>query len=218
MREFSAAIFDLDGTLVDSMYVWNKVDQDFLTERGIPVTEEYTNAVRGMFFETAARYTIETYGLTESVEQIISIWLHMARQEYEHHVRLKPGAKDYLVALQQKGIKLGMATSSNPYLLEPVLRSNGVLHLFDAVCYTSQVGRNKSFPDIYLFAAENLGQSPKNCVVFEDIPEGIEGANKAGMYTVAVFDEASRTSADYLKQQADRYIYSFSEMGGELNG
>ena len=218
MKDYSAAIFDLDGTLVDSMYVWNKVDQDFLTERGIPVTEEYTNAVRGMFFETAARYTIETYGLTESVEQIISIWLNMARYEYEHHVRLKPGARDYLIALRQKGIRIGMATSSNPYLLEPVLKSNGVRQFFDAICYTSQVGQNKSFPDIYLFTAERLGQKPEDCVVFEDIPEGIEGARKAGMYTVAVYDKASEDYAQILRQTADRYIISFSEMGGELHG
>ncbi len=218
MKEFTAAIFDLDGTLIDSMYVWNKVDQDFLTERGIEVTEEYTEAVRGMFFETAARYTIETYGLTESVEQIISIWLHMARYEYEHHVKLKPYAKEYLETLRKKGIRIGMATSSNPYLLEPCLASNGVLDYFDAVCYTSQVGRNKSFPDIYLFTAEKLGQKPENCVVFEDIPEGIDGARKAGMYTVAVYDKASESSLEYLKQTADRYIDSFSEMAGELYG
>ena len=142
----------------------------------------------------------------------------MARYEYEHHVKLKPYAKEYLETLRKKGIRIGMATSSNPYLLEPCLASNGVLDYFDAVCYTSQVGRNKSFPDIYLFTAEKLGQKPENCVVFEDIPEGIDGARKAGMYTVAVYDKASESSLEYLKQTADRYIDSFSEMAGELYG
>ena len=88
MTDFKAAIFDLDGTLIDSMYVWEKVDRDFLTERGIEVTDEYTEAVRGMYFESAARYTIARYGFKESIEQIIQIWLNMARYEYENNVRL----------------------------------------------------------------------------------------------------------------------------------
>ena len=216
MKNFKAAIFDLDGTIIDSMYVWEKVDRDFLTQRGIPVTKEYTDAVRGMFFETAAEYTRNTYGLNESVEQIVNIWLDMARAEYANHVRLKPYTREYLEYLKNKGIKLGMATSSNPYLLEPVLESNGIDGYFDEICYTSQVGKNKCHPDIYIYTARKLGVSEKNCIVFEDIPEGINGANKADMYTVAVYDAASKDREQYLRSVADRYIFDFSDMMGEV--
>lgn len=218
MTDFKAAIFDLDGTLVDSMYVWNKVDKLFLSQRGIEVTEEYTEAVKGMFFETAARYTIEKYNLKESVEQIVQTWLSMAKYEYEHNVKLKPFAYEYLSLLKTQGIKIGMATSSNPYLLEPVLKSNGVEDFFDTVCYTSQVGRNKSFPDIYLYTANQLKASPEECLVLEDITDGVSGAKKAGMYTVAVYDKASEKDKELLKKTADRYIYSFSEMAGDFYG
>ena len=169
MRDFEAAIFDLDGTVIDSMYVWQKVDVDFLTKRGIPVTKEYTETVRGMFFETAAEYTRSTYGLNESVEEIVKTWLEMARYEYANNVRLKPFTKEYLDYLKERSVKLGMATSSNPALLEPVLKNNGLEGYFDEICYTSQVGRNKSFPDIYIYTAKKLGVSERNCVVFEDI-------------------------------------------------
>lgn len=216
MFDFKAAIFDLDGTIIDSMYVWKKVDNDFLTQRGIPVTDEYTDTVRGMYFETAAEYTKAAYGLAESTEQIIRVWLEMARHEYEHNVRLKPFVKEYLTTLKQKGIRTALATSSNPYLLEPVLQHNGVYELFDAVCYTSEAGRNKSFPDVYLYAAGKLSVSPEECIVFEDIPEGISGANSAGMYTIAVYDKASEADESYLRQLADRYIYGFSEVMGEI--
>ena len=215
MREFEAAIFDLDGTVVDSMYVWAKVDVDFLTNRGIPVTREYTEKVRGMFFETAAEYTRSTYDLDESVEEIVQIWLDMARYEYANNVRLKPYTKEYLDFLKARSVKLGMATSSNPYLLEPVLKNNGIEGYFDEICYTSQVGRNKSFPDIYIYTAKKLGVSERNCVVSEDIPEGITGAKKADMYAVAVFDEASKDDEQYLRSVADRYIFDFSDMLGE---
>ena len=218
MVQWKAAIFDLDGTLIDSMYVWEKVDHDFLTERGIPVTAEYTEAVRGMYFESAARYTIEKYGLKESPEQIIHIWLNMARYEYEHNVRLKPFAGELLLGMRSQGMKIGMATSSNPFLLEPVLKSNGVEKMFDAVCYTSQAGRNKSFPDVYLYTAERLGVKPQDCIVFEDIIEGINGAKQAGMFTVAVYDKASEENREEIKRIADRYIYGFKEMAGEYYG
>lgn len=212
MNHIKAAIFDLDGTIIDSMYVWKKVDVDFLTQRGIPVTKEYTEAVRGMFFRTAAEYTRTAYGLSESVDEIVQCWLDMAHEEYAHHVRLKPYIREYLDVLKSKGIKLGMATSSDPYLLEPVLKSNGIRHYFDEVCYTSEVGRNKSYPDIYRYTARKLGVSERNCMVFEDIPEGIDGANKAEMYTVAVYDEASKENEDYLRKAADQYIFDFSDM------
>ncbi len=215
MISFRAAIFDLDGTLVDSMYVWEKVDVVFLTGRGIPVTREYTETVRGMFFETAAEYTKSAYGLQESVQEIVRIWLDMARYEYAHHVRLKPFAKEYLDELKNKGVRLGMATSSDPYLLEPVLEHNNVRHYFDVVCYTSEVGKNKSHPDIYLYTAKKLGVAEKDCVVFEDIPEGVCGAKSAGIYTVAVYDSASEENVPLLKNTADRFISDFSEMLGE---
>lgn len=212
MSDIKAAIFDLDGTLIDSMYVWEKVDHDFLTERDIPVTQEYTDNVRCMFFETAAKYTIETYHLSESVEQIVQIWLNMARHEYEYNVKLKNGVYQYLEFLKSKNIKIGIATSSNPYLTEPVLEHNGITRFFDTVCYTSQVGKGKEFPDIYLYTSEKLGVKPSECVVFEDIAEGISSAKTAGMKTIAVYDSTSENQADILKKISDKYIIDFSEM------
>ncbi len=214
MSKTKAAIFDLDGTIIDSMYVWEKVDRDFLTQRGIPVTAEYTEAMRGMFFETAAQYTIEKYGFRESVEEIVQIWLDMARREYEFGVKAKPFVREYLAGLKKENVKIGMATSSNPYLLEPVLKSNGLEKYFDEICYTSEVGKNKANPDIYLYTAKKLGVQPDKCVVFEDIPEGISGAGKAGMRTVAVYDKASEENIEALKKSADKFIMGFDEMLG----
>lgn len=219
MENIKAAIFDLDGTLIDSMYVWEKVDHDFLTERGIPVTQDYTDKMRTMFFHTAAEYTKKEYALSESVEEIMNIWLSMARHEYEFHVKAKPFVKEYLKELKDQGMKIGIATSSDPYLSEPVLKNNDLKEYFDCVCFTSEVGKNKNYPDIYLYTAEKLGTKPEECIVFEDIPEGINGASTAGMKTVAVYDESSTELEELLRKSADQYIYSFSEMfGGKFYG
>ena len=212
MKNFKAAIFDADGTIIDSMYVWEKVDRDFLTDHGIPVTQEYSDIVRGMFFRTAAEYTKSTYSLSESVEEIMQTWLDMARHEYEYNVKAKPWVKEYLAHLRENHIRIGLATSSDPYLLEPVLKNNGIHGYFDTVCYTSEVGKNKSFPDVYIKTAERLEVRPEECMVFEDIPEGIEGADKAGMYTIAVYDRASEKNSDYLRKKAKKYILGFGEM------
>ena len=218
MEKFRAAIFDADGTIIDSMYVWEKVDRDFLTKHGIPVTQEYSDVVKGMFFRTAAEYTKNTYSLNESVEDIMQTWLDMARHEYEFNVKAKPCVKEYLDYLKKNNIRIGLATSSDPYLLEPVLKNNGLHEYFDTVCYTSEVGRNKSFPDVYIRTAERLEVSPSECMVFEDLPEGIEGADKAGMYTIAVYDRASEKNSDYLRKKAKKYIFGFAEMLGEFDG
>lgn len=212
MKNINAAIFDFDGTLVDSMYVWAKVDESFLTQRGISVTEEYTDKMRSMFFETAAAYTKETYELSESVEEIMQIWLDMAHYEYANCVKLKPYAAEYIKKLKDSGIKIGMATSNNPYLLKPCLDNNGLSGVFDCICYTSEVGVNKSNPDVYLYTAEKLGVKPNECVVFEDIIEGLKSAGSVGMKTIAVYDPSNEIYLQDIKNAADVFIESYHEL------
>lgn len=212
MENIKAAIFDLDGTIIDSMYVWSKVDRDFLTERGIEVTPEYTDKMRTMFFETAAAYTRETYDLKESVEQIMQVWLDMAHYEYANNVRAKPGARDFIRLLKTKRIKIGMATSNNPYLLRPCLENNRMLGLFDVICYTSEVGMNKSNPDIYLYTAEKLGVKPEECIVFEDIPEGIISSGSVGMRTAAVYDPSNEQYVTILREKSDIFVESYTQL------
>lgn len=206
-----AAIFDFDGTLVDSMYVWAKVDEDFLTKRGIPVTAEYTDKMRSMYFETAAAYTKKAYDLPDSTDEIMQEWLDMAHYEYANNVRLKPYAGEYIKYLKEKGIVLGMATSNNPYLLMPCLENNGLDGVFDCICYTSEVGMNKSSPDIYLYTARKLGVQPGDCCVFEDIIEGLRSASSAGMKTVAVYDPSNESYINEIKECSDLFISGYEE-------
>lgn len=212
MNEIKAVIFDLDGTLVDSTYVWNKIDIDFLAKRGFEVPADYSQAIKTMHFETAAEYTISRFHLSESVDEIVKIWLDMAVNEYTHNVKLKDGAKELLKRLKILDTKIGIATSSKPLLTEPVLKNNGIYDYFDTICCTSQVGKDKRHPDIYLFTAEKLDVKPEECVVFEDIVDGINGAKLAGMKTIAVYDKSSEEDCETLKSLADEYILSFSEL------
>src|SRR5450759_1523760 len=155
MFDFKAAIFDLDGTLIDSMGVWEDIDIDFLAKRHLSVPEGYISEISAKSFKEAAEYTISLFGLKERAEDIIEEWNQMAIDEYSHHVPLKPYAKEYLLFLKGQGIKLGVATALPKVLYEPVLKNNGIYALFDAFASTDEVVHWKGSPDIYLLAAKN---------------------------------------------------------------
>ncbi len=211
--DIKCAIFDLDGTLIDSMGVWESIDIDFLGKRGIsPIPEDYMKTVAPMGFRRTAEYTIERFGLCETPEALIDEWTEMAKERYSNSVPLKPYAGEFLKYLKERGVLLALATATMKYLAVPALKNNKIYDLFDIVTSTDAVNRGKGFPDIYLYAAKQLGVSPESCAVFEDIPDGIRGAKAAGMYSVAVFDSYSADEQETLKALADKYILDFREL------
>ena len=212
MPDFKAAIFDLDGTLIDSMGVWEKIDIDFLAKRHLPVPENYINEICARSFREAAVYTISLFGLRESADDMIDEWNHMAIDEYSCHVPLKPHAKEYLRFLKSRGIKLCTASALPKVLYEPVLRKNGVYDLFDAFASTDEVNRGKENPDIYLLAAKKLGIEPHDCIAFEDVLPGIKGILAAGMQAYGVYDKYSSHDKEKIQKISKFYIYDFSEL------
>ena len=142
-------------------------------------------------------------------------WEEMSFCEYCDHVKLKPGAGEVLRALRARGVRLGTATNLSSRVMRTVLEQNGVLELFDALTTTEEVSRGKGYPDIYLLAAQKLGATPGQCVVFEDVPRALEGIRAAGMMSCAVYEPESLHSAhewDEMKRQFDVNIKGFEEL------
>ena len=212
MAGCEAAVFDLDGTLLDSMGVWERVDVEFLARRGIPLPPDYTGKVSAMSFLEAARYTIGRFGLPESPRELILEWNGMVREEYAHGIGLKPGARGLLEALAARGVRLGVATASSEELYGPCLRNNGVYGFFDAFATVSEAARGKGFPDVYLLCSRRLGVPPARCVVFEDVLPGLLGAKAAGMAAVGVYDARSPLREEEARSAADGYVRSLSEI------
>lgn len=204
-------IFDLDGTIADSNYVWREIDREFFAKHNMSVPQDYLKMINSASFEETASYTKNTYGFEESVEEIIKIWYDMAIDEYSNNVKLKPFAKEFIEKMKAKGIKIALATANSEILYESTLKNNGIFHLFDVFTEVSEVKKTKEFPDIYLKCAEKMGLQPDECVVFEDILRAVRGAKKAGMKTVAVYDESSYCDRDELKRESDFYINDFSQ-------
>lgn len=211
--DFQAAIFDLDGTLLDSMHVWNDIDVAFLKKRGIsPVPEDYCKALAPLSFRETAEYTIQRFQLTDTPEGLMQEWNQMALDAYSHDIKLKPGAKAYLQYLREQEIRLGVCTTLSKKLYVPCLRNLGILDWFDVLVATDEVNKGKSYPEPYLYTAMKLGVRPKDCLVFEDIPAGISGALKAGMRVCGVYDDREKEHIALIKKTADYYIFTFEEL------
>ena len=189
--DFNAAIFDLDGTILDSMDVWEHIDIQFLKKRNLPVPENYVTEICARSFEEAAQYTIDLFGLQETVEGIIEEWNNMAVEEYSNHVGLLPHALDYLLRLKEHGIKLAVATGLPEKLYIPCLKNNSILELFDALCSTDEVQRGKEYSDVFELAAKKLGVAPEHCIVFDDVLPAIKSAKAASMLAGGIYDKYS---------------------------
>lgn len=213
LEEIRAAIFDLDGTLLESMYVWHRVDELFFEGLGMAVPEDYARTIAGMSYRESALYTKKRFGLRQTWEEIVAEWTRMAQREYREHVRLKPGAGEYLRALRARGVRLAVATAMPPGLFEPCLAHNGVDGLFEIALSTEDTGgHGKRTGKVYGLAAERLGVRAEDCVVFEDVYEGVLGAKRAGMLAVLVYDEGSAHRHAEAANLADRVIHSFEEL------
>ena len=212
MKDFKAAIFDLDGTILDSMWVWKRVDEEFLGTRDIEIPADYVKAISALNLRTAAEYTKERFSLPEQVEDIMDEWFQMAEREYAEDVCLKSNAREYLAYLKAKGMKLAVATSSHEGLFLPCLENNEVFEFFDTIVTTMEVERGKEFPDVYLEAARRMEVKPSECMVFEDILKGVQAAKEGGFYVVALAEEHSKEDEEAIRESADQYIKEFEEM------
>lgn len=212
LENIKGAIFDLDGTLVDSMWVWNKIDIDYLKSKGHALPENLNSEICHLSFTQTANYFKERFSLSDSIDTILKDWNNMAYNHYSENVKLKDGVKEFLDKLKENNIKIALATSNSVPLLEACLKNNGIYDYFDSITTTDEVSNGKNCPDVYLLAAKKLNVNPKNCIVFEDILPAIKGAKAADMTVIAVSDKHSLNDLDEIINHSDKYINSYFEL------
>ena len=208
---YKAAIFDLDGTLADSMRVWDHICRDWLAAHGITAQDNLEQDIERMTFTQSAEYVIRTYGIVLEPPQIKAEWEAMVICQYKEAIPLKDGAAEFVKELKDQGMKLAIATSCFPAACEALLARHKIRDCFSAIVYTDEVSRDKTFPDLYLATARRLTLAPESCVVFEDFPPALSGVRTAGMGMAAVYDDSSADQWDTFKQAADFAIHSFRE-------
>lgn len=208
-----AAIFDLDGTLVDSMWMWEQIDVEYLERFQISeIPVKLKQEIEGRSFTETAVYFKEMFRLPDSVEKIKADWNKMAYEKYTKEVPLKPGASAFIEYAWKNGIKLGIATSNSRELVTAVIEAHHLEQAFHSVLTSCEAKAGKPAPDIYLLSAERLGVKPSECIVFEDIPMGILAGKRAGMEVCAVEDQFSAPRREEKKKLADYYITSYEEI------
>lgn len=206
LRDIEAVIFDMDGSLVDSMWMWRAIDIEYLGRYKIPLPENLQSKIEGMSFRETACYFKEHFAIPDSLEEIMAEWNRMAWNKYMYEVPLKKGIPDFLRHCREKGIRLGIATSNSRELVENVAAVHNLREYFTCIMTGSEVLRGKPNPDIYLAVAHGLGVPAGRCLVFEDIVAGILAGKNAGMRVCAVEDEYSADSRDRKRELADYYI------------
>ncbi|MCM1308579.1 MAG: HAD family phosphatase [Butyrivibrio sp.] len=207
-----ACFFDMDGTILDSMWVWQEIDKEFFAQRGMEMPGDIQGQIDGMSFSQTAEYFKRRFGLPESVDEIKSIWNKMAMDKYRGEVPLKRGVREFLERLKRGGIRTGIATSNSIELALCCLASLDAEKYFDTVVTSCDVGAGKPAPDVYLKCAENCGVKPEECLVFEDIVQGIMAGHNAGMKVCAVYDKYSEASDAWKRKAADYYIEDFTDI------
>ena len=204
------AIFDLDGTILDSMFIWDTIGEDFLRSLGKEPRENLKETFKTFTLEQAAEYYRENYGVEMSVSEITDRVNKMVERYYAETVNLKPGIEPLLKKLKANGVKMCIATVTDKPLAEAALYRLGVRDYFSEIFTCATVGYGKEEPHIYREAQKHLGTSKKETVVFEDALYALNTAKAEGFVTVGVFD-VYEENQDALKMTADLYIKGISD-------
>ena len=207
LEDIEAVIFDMDGTLIDSMWIWPSIDEDFFKKYNLVEPQNFHEDIEGMSYTEVVHFFLEVFPtLTQTPQQIMDEWTEMAHERYINQAPLKKGVYEFILEMKRQGKKIGIATSNGRTLVEDTLKALGVTEYFDVVRTACEAGKGKPAPDVYLLVAEEMGISPKHCLVFEDVPMGILAGKNAGMKVCAVDDEFSRIQEEKKKSLADYYI------------
>lgn len=210
--KFKGIIFDLDGTLIDSMKVWENVDRDFVAENGGVYTPDISEAVKTMTIYKSAEYFKNRFSLEMSCEEIIDRIEEMVSEKYHNSIPLKAHVLDTLKTLSKMGIKMCVATATYNSLVNAALKRLRIFNMFEFVLTCADVGVGKDSPDIFYKSAEKMGLEISETVIVEDSLHCIETAKKAGFFTVAVYDEFSKDDKDKITKLCDVYIDKMNKL------
>ena len=208
-----SAIFDMDGTLLDSMPTWEHLCSGLLREMGLEPEEDLDALVSVMTVRQGAEYCKERYGLSQTVDEIIDLVHARAEDFYHNQVQAKPGVQKFLSLLKMEGVWMYVATNTDRSLAEAGLRRAGLDGYFRGLLTCAEVGAGKNdSPEIYERAMRRLRGNKKDTVVFEDALHAIQTAKRAGFRVCAVYDESARDDQAAIQAISDYYIRSFEEM------
>lgn len=205
-------IFDLDGTLIDSMPAWQNIGSEFLKKHGITPPADLNETIKIMSFAESARYFIDFYGVAMTEAQVGDEINGMIRDNYARHIPLKPFVKETLDQYLDQGIKMGILTATHKSLTELVLGRFGLQDHFEFILTSGMTGLPKSQPEIYHQAVAQLELPVQHIAIFEDALYCIQAARDTGCHIVGVYDDSSQNDWEEIQKISDCAIMSFKEL------
>ncbi len=206
---FKGAIFDADGTLIDSMYMWHSLGLQYLQKLGIHENESLNQKLFVMSFEQGCEYLSRHYDLNQTAEKIRSGIINMISDFYVHHVKLKDGVREFLSALKAEHIPMVIATSGDRELLTSALKRLEVYEYFDAIFTCTELETNKHDAKIYMACSDYMKLKPEDVAVFEDVFYALNTAKNAGFFTVGIADNESIEDRKRIIEVSDYFIEDF---------
>ncbi len=204
------AIFDFDGTLFDSMFIWNTAGETYLRSIGIEPREDLRKVLKTMSLLQSATYIREKYAISLTVEEIMNGINRTVEDFYFHTVQPKEGVATFLEQMKKQGVKICIATATDRYQVEAALKRCCMEHFFSEIFTCTDVGHGKDEPFIFRKAMDYLGTTRENTVVFEDAYHAAKTAKSDGFITVAVFDSHETKQAE-LHSVSDCFIENFTQ-------
>lgn len=199
-------IFDLDGTLLESMHIWETEASSYLTRLGYPPDPDTDAIMKEASIQDAAAYFQKRYGIPKSLDEIIYEINSELEDAYYRTIQPKAGVLDMLARLKEKGIRMVAATATDRYLIEPCVKRLGIYDYFCGFFTCAEVGVGKSEPLIYHLATEALGLEKSEVAIFEDALYAAHTAKNDGYYLVGIYDDSMKTRQDEMKSIADLYV------------
>ena len=210
--KISGAIFDLDGTLIDSMSIWDDIAYNFLVSQGVTPKPDLRKMVATMYLDESARYLVEEYSLDCTPQDFKDYTERIIEDFYVRTVPPKRDAVEFLQKLKASGVKMCVATATERKLAVPALEHNGMLGFFDAIFSCAEIGVSKQSPEIFDMALEFLGTTKSETFVFEDSYHAVATAAKAGYNVVAIADKSASKDEDKIKQLSVSFIENYAEL------
>ena len=206
------AIFDLDGTLVNSMEYWSIVPSEYLKQNGIEVDDPkaLSDKFLSMSLLESSKYFIDKYNFNKTVEEVAQEIDKVMEHYYLNFVEVKKGIKPLLELFYKNNVKMAIATATDKFLVEEVLTKLGIRKYFDFIITSTEVGSSKKNPLIYEKCAEHFNAKYEESIIFEDLPYGIISGKSVGFHTVGIYDEPSKHLQDKIKENAELYFEDFS--------
>ena len=205
------AIFDVDGTLLDSMFIWDTIGEAYLRSIGYQPKENLNETFKNMSLHQAACYYQTEYGVTRSIDEIMDGVNAMLERYYRFEVPLKPGVAELLERLRQDGVRLCIATATDRHLVEAALDRCGVLSCFGEIFTCNEVGHGKDEPDIFEAAIRFLGTRREETLVVDDALYAVRTAKEAGFPVAAVYDSHERSQAE-VRARSDLYLEDLTQL------